>query len=109
MDYNIHTGIYALIFSEKGNKILLIKKSRGPYKGLYDLPGGSPNFEESLEQTIQREVLEETGLKIIHMLQLITLVNVFKQGSTNYRHLGVIPNLICNKILIIFIFCDLKQ
>ena len=35
-----HKGVYGII--RKGNQILLIRKARGPYTGLYDLPGGSP-------------------------------------------------------------------
>lgn len=99
MDYNIHTGIYGLILNEQCSKILLIKKVRGPYKGLYDLPGGSPNFEETLEQTLEREILEETGLEIISMVQLVTLVTIFKKGVTNYRHLGVIYSVVARGIL----------
>lgn len=58
-----HLGIYAVI--EKGNRLLLIKKARGPYKGKWDLPGGSPIFGESIFQTLQREVKEETGIVIV--------------------------------------------
>jgi len=58
-----HLGIYASI--RQGNQILLIRKARGPYTGLYDLPGGSPEADETPEQTLIREIREETGCEVI--------------------------------------------
>ena len=58
-----HLGAYALII--KDNKILLIKKFTGPYDGKLDLPGGTIEFNETPEQTLKRELKEETGLDII--------------------------------------------
>ena len=54
-----HLGIYVVI--EKDQKILLVKKTRGPYKGMWDLPGGRIHHGETFFQTLQREVFEETG------------------------------------------------
>ncbi len=58
-----HWGIYGCIIRD--NKILLIKKARGPYTGLYDLPGGSPEGKETFEQTLYREIKEETSCEIV--------------------------------------------
>ena len=57
-----HFGIYGIL--KQNGKILLIKKVRGPYKGLYDLPGGSPETGETKEETLKRELMEETSLKV---------------------------------------------
>jgi 8-oxo-dGTP pyrophosphatase MutT (NUDIX family) len=59
-----HFGIYALIFDKNKQNILLIKKSRGPYTGMLDLPGGSPEDNETPKETLIREVKEETGAEI---------------------------------------------
>lgn len=56
----LHIGVYGLI--EKDNLILVIRKSRGPYKGLFDLPGGRPLHGEDLMDALSREIREETGL-----------------------------------------------
>lgn len=56
-----HIGIYGLI--EKDNFILVIRKSRGPYKGLFDLPGGRPSHGEAILDTLSREIEEETGIQ----------------------------------------------
>lgn len=58
-----HFGVYGRIV--KNGKILLIKKARGPYTGLYDLPGGSQEKGESYIETLRREIMEETGCKVV--------------------------------------------
>jgi ADP-ribose pyrophosphatase YjhB (NUDIX family) len=54
-----HYGCYALVI--RGQRLLCVRKTRGPYEGLGDLPGGAPEPGESPEQTLRRELLEETG------------------------------------------------
>lgn len=56
-----HFGIYGYI--EKNGKVLVIEKARGPYKGMYDLPGGSPEEGENNEETLKREFKEELGVE----------------------------------------------
>lgn len=58
-----HFGVYGVII--QNNKMLLIKKARGPYTGLYDLPGGGQERGESFHETLAREIKEETGCDIL--------------------------------------------
>lgn len=60
-----HFGVYGVCIREE--KLLCIHKNRGPYINRYDLPGGSQNPEESLVATLNREILEETGFKILEL------------------------------------------
>ena len=46
------------------DKILLIKRRTVPFKGYWALPGGRVDPGETVEQTILREVKEETGLDV---------------------------------------------
>lgn len=55
-------GAYGLVIND--NKILLIKKSGGPYDGKLDLPGGTIEFCERPEDALKRELLEEVGIEV---------------------------------------------
>lgn len=52
-------SVYGLV--EHDSKILLIVDSRG---GAWELPGGGVEAGESVQQALEREFMEETGLKI---------------------------------------------
>ena len=57
-------GAYGLIIRE--NEIALIKKARGGYKGLLDIPGGGIEHGESPEETLIREIKEEAGADVLN-------------------------------------------
>ena len=57
-----HIGIYGICI--RYNKLLCIKKGRGPYKNRFDLPGGSQKENEGLTEILVREFQEETGYHI---------------------------------------------
>ena len=52
------------ILISKQNSVLLIERSREPFKGKWALPGGFIEMEEELETACRRELEEETGLKV---------------------------------------------
>jgi 8-oxo-dGTP diphosphatase len=62
----------AVVFrkNETSNEVLLIKRGHYPYEGMWALPGGFVDMEETLEEAIVRELEEETGLKDIKLEQL---------------------------------------
>lgn len=49
-----------------GIDILLIKRKNEPYKDCWALPGGYMEIDETLENAVRREVMEETGIDIEH-------------------------------------------
>jgi ADP-ribose pyrophosphatase YjhB (NUDIX family) len=57
---NYSIGVGALIM--KGEKILLVRRSQDPGKGLWTNPGGYIEQYEPIEKSITREVFEETGI-----------------------------------------------
>src|SRR3989344_3004896 len=44
------------------NKILLLKRAKPPFVGLWSLPGGKLDFGEQIEECAAREFREETGI-----------------------------------------------
>lgn len=58
-----HFGVYAVALD--AGKLLVIEKNSGPYQNRYDLPGGSQEIGESMQETLEREVLEETGFTVV--------------------------------------------
>jgi len=55
-------AVSAAIFRD--GRILLVRRARSPAKGFYSLPGGRVEFGESLHTALNREVDEETSLRI---------------------------------------------
>ncbi len=72
---NIQVAVDAIVFGyskEIGVTALLIKRKYEPFKGSWALPGGFVNTEESLEDAVERELREETGVRINYLEQLYT-------------------------------------
>jgi len=88
-----HLGVYGVV--KKNNKILLIKKARGPYANLFDLPGGGIEFGETPEQALIREMAEETGLSVTNYKLSFCDSVCFKHDVTSdgsveeLHHLGI--------------------
>ena len=61
--------------------IVLVKRAREPYKGIWALPGGFVRYGERLEDAAMREAEEETGLKV----KLRKLVGVYSDPSRDPR------------------------
>ena len=52
--------------------VLLVQRADDPFAGMWALPGGFVNIDESLEDAACRELDEETGLKPAYLEQLYT-------------------------------------
>lgn len=71
---SIKLSVDAVVFGyEEGNiSVLLIKRKYEPFKGEWAIPGGFVLNDESLEEAVERELHEETGIKINYLEQLYT-------------------------------------
>jgi len=49
---------------EKNGKILLIRRKKGSFANSLSLPGGKVETREKVEDAVEREIFEETNLKI---------------------------------------------
>ncbi len=67
------TADIAIFAEEEGAlSLLLIRRKNHPYRGFFALPGGFSEEKESLEQTAERELFEETGVRGVPLEQLRT-------------------------------------
>ncbi|MCK9195517.1 MAG: NUDIX hydrolase [Syntrophales bacterium] len=55
-------GVGAIVVRE--GKVLLVKRAAAPSRGLWAIPGGSLELGETLQRGAEREILEETGIRI---------------------------------------------
>lgn len=96
-------GVYGIC--TKGDEVQVIKKGRGPYKGLYDLPGGRIEFGEHVEIAIKREFEEEVGV-VVTALNFIGYNEYFCQFTNDlgelkdFHHVGLYFTVECDTSVI---------
>lgn len=59
----------AVLFAERAGEVfvLLIRRGNKPYKGCWAFPGGFLNMDETVARCAERELEEETGIKLTGM------------------------------------------
>lgn len=77
------TGVYGV--AKENKKILLVIQKKGPYAGLFDLPGGGIEFGEDPTLALHREFIEETGMDFKSMNYLNNLSTVTRVPSVNEK------------------------
>lgn len=91
IDY-IGVGVGAIIVNEEG---CLFLAQRGPKakneQGLWEFPGGSVEFGETLTEALQREMFEEYGIEV----SVGELVDVVDHILLKERQHWVSPTFIC--------------
>ena len=88
-----HVGAYGVLI--RNNKIALVKKARGGYKGKYDLPGGGIEHTETPIEALHREMMEEIeGTIIKEELLDVTSTNIkwlMEENLTeDLHHIGIL-------------------
>lgn len=88
-----HVGSYGVIIHD--GKIALIKKARGGYKGLYDLPGGGIEHDDTPLEALTRELMEEIGVSIVKAELLDAVSKTFKWDVNDkliqdLHHIGIL-------------------
>lgn len=79
---NSATSTVAIIEDGLGH-VLVCRRAKEPAKGTLDLPGGFCDCMESAERGVAREVMEETGLKVIEVRYLFSLPNTYPYSGIN--------------------------
>jgi len=80
---HIVTSVVAVIIDNE-DRVLLTKRSIAPFKGEWVMPGGKIDLGEPIVKALQREVMEEVGLKV----EVEDIIDVFEHvtpGEENYH------------------------
>ena len=72
--FNSSAAIVAVIENSK-EEVLVARRAKDPAKGTLDLPGGFAEMNETIEETVRREILEETRLEIDSLKYIFSLPN----------------------------------
>lgn len=88
-----HVGAYGFII--KNDEIALIKKARGGYTGLLDIPGGGIEHNETPVEALKRELMEEAGVTVKNYELITATSRTFKWQMTkntveDLHHIGIL-------------------
>jgi len=72
------------VFIRKNGKILLGKRKGSLGGGTWALPGGHLEMGETLEESVERETSEETGLEIQNIKFITAQNNIFNDGEPRH-------------------------
>ena len=65
-------GAVVVDSAEMPTRILLVKRDTDPWKGMWTNPAGKVEGGETLEEAVEREVFEETGIQVRAVRHLCT-------------------------------------
>lgn len=74
----------AVILENKKHEILLVKRKFSPKIGYWDLPGGFVENNETIEQSIHREVKEELNIQISNLKYVTSSTDHYLFKEINY-------------------------
>ncbi len=88
-----HVGAYGFII--RNDQIALIRKARGGYKGLLDIPGGGIEHNETPVEALKRELMEEAGVTVKHYELLCATSRTFQWQMEedvieDLHHIGIL-------------------
>lgn len=74
----IQLAVDAVVFGYQHEQlyVALVRRRYEPFAGQWALPGGFVEVDESLEEAVQRELHEETGIRLNYLEQLYTFGEV---------------------------------
>ncbi|MHB1838126.1 MAG: NUDIX hydrolase [Acidobacteriaceae bacterium] len=86
-------GVGAVVFD--AGHVLLVRRAKAPLAGEWSLPGGAVELGETLEEAIAREVVEETGLRVVPVLVLKAFDHIDRDADGRVRFHYVLVDFLC--------------
>jgi len=77
----------------RAESVLLVKRGKAPSSGKWAIPGGRVELGETLQQAAEREIFEETGLRIRAGRPVYTFDLIERDGHGDIRFHYVIVDL----------------
>src|SRR5579863_8080556 len=69
---SVTVDVVMMSLRQRDLQVLLVKRRAWPYEGMWAIPGGFVNIDESLESAAKRELREETSVQDVYLEQLYT-------------------------------------
>lgn len=79
-------GVPIIVLSPEG-KVLMAERIKVYGSGLYGMPGGHIELNESIQETVKRELMEETGL-VAEEMEFVGVVRELQKKEYNFIHFG---------------------
>ena len=87
-------GVGAVVL--KGSEVLLVRRGQEPAKDSWSLPGGLVELGETMETAIQRELAEETGVRV-HLLGIAAVLErIFPDVEGRVAYHYVLVDFLCD-------------
>jgi len=81
-----YVGVGVIVFRDK--EVLLVQRNKEPNKGQWSIPGGSQLLGETASEAAQRELLEETGVKVdrLFLVDVVDAIIPGVEGKIKYHY-----------------------
>lgn len=86
--FNISASVAVFIVNEQ-DELLVCKRAKEPVKGTLDLPGGFIDMQETAEEGVKREIMEELNLSIDEINYRFSIPNIYPYAGFNVHTLDL--------------------
>jgi 8-oxo-dGTP diphosphatase len=89
-------GVGAVVVRDR--HALLVRRGKPPNQGLWAIPGGRVELGETLQQAVEREILEETGISVRAGAPIYTFDVILRDEDDRVRFHYVIVDMLADYI-----------
>ena len=79
-----YVGVGVIVFRDQ--EVILVKRNKEPNKGQWSIPGGKQMIGETLAEAAQRELLEETGVKVDSLLLIDVVDSIIPDAEEKIKY-----------------------